>query len=88
MQLPSPTDLILDQSGALPLEPVAPMVRSETHAAGQDAQSLSPPGLIALTYGPAQRQTETGLPASAAAEQTKTGESDFTAVCRTGPGVS
>ena len=54
MQLPTPTDLILDQSGALPLEPVAPMVRSETHAAGQDAQSLSPPGLISLTYGPAR----------------------------------
>ena len=77
MQLPTLTDLILDQSGALPLESMAPMVRSETHAAGQNTQPLSPPGPISLTYGPTQRQTEGTPPASAAAEQTKTGESDF-----------
>lgn len=77
MQLPTPTDLILDQSGALPLESMAPMVRSETYAAEQNTQPLSPPGPISLTYGPIQRQREAAPPASAAAEQTKTGESDF-----------
>lgn len=76
-QIPVPTDLILAQSGAFPLEPAAPMARSETRVGGQDAQTLSPPEPITLTYGPAQRQTEAGSPASAAAEHSKAGESSF-----------
>ena len=76
-QIPVPTDLILAQSGAFPLEPAAPMSRSETHVGGQDAQVVSPPEPTTLTYGPAQRQTEAGSPASATAEQAKPGESPF-----------
>ena len=38
---------------------------------------MSPPEPITLTYGPAQRQTEAGSPASATAEQAKPGESSF-----------